>query len=81
MIICPTLLPGRRLPCFYFKLSGLTDVVEAFYVAHGVMHSITKGRRTVETKSKMAASIAPSSTARVGGSVDVVLSIHRNDNS
>lgn len=56
-------------------------MVEAFYVAHGVMHSITKGRRTVETKSKMAASIAPSSTARVGGSVDVVLSIHRNDNS
>lgn len=56
-------------------------MVEAFYVAHGVMHSITKGRRTVEIKSKMAASIAPSSTARVGGSVDVVLSIHRNDNS
>lgn len=55
-------------------------MVEAFYVAHGVMHSITKGRRTVETKSKMAASIAasPSSVARVDGSV---LSIHRNDNS
>lgn len=58
-------------------------MVEAFYVAHGVMHSITKGRRTVETKSKMAASIAasPSSVARVDGSVDVVLSIHRNDYS
>ena len=53
------------------------------FMWHMVMHSITKGRWTVETKSKMAASIAasPSSVARVDGSVDFVLSIHRNDNS